>query len=163
MSTGKDQRRPFKQVFQIGVVVRDMDKAVERFTQLGLGPFKSFPPPASANSLFRGKRFVPDESFLLMKTQMGNIELELLQPLEAASPIKEFLDTKGEGIHHIGLFVDDLDAEVESLNKKGATTLLSSEMQGEGVQAYVDLNASGLVVELVKSSVFHNFSQGPSA
>jgi methylmalonyl-CoA/ethylmalonyl-CoA epimerase len=150
MGADKDERKPFKQLFQIGVVVRDMDKAVERFTQLGLGPFESFTPPSDAITYFRGKRVNAAQSLRIMKTQMGNIELELLQPTNEDTPHKEYLDAKGEGIQHLGLIVDDIDAEVESLNKKGATTLFYSEMKGEGVVAYMDLNASGVVAELVK-------------
>ena len=33
--------------------------------------------------------------------KMGSLEIELIQPLEGQSPHKEFLDSKGEGIHHI--------------------------------------------------------------
>ena len=153
MSADKDERKPFKQLFQIGVVVRDMDKAIERFTHLGLGPFKSFTPPADAISFFRGKRIIPAENLRIMSTEMGNIQLEVIQPVKGASPHKEFLDAKGEGIQHLAFWVDDLDAEVESLNKKGAITLFRSEMKSEGVVAYLDLNASGVVVELVKRNL----------
>ena len=162
MSADKDERKPFKQLFQIGVVVRDMDKAIERFTQLGLGPFKLMTPPADAITFYHGKRFVAAESLLIMGTQMGNVELELVQPLKD-SPHKEYLDTKGEGIQHLGILVDDLDAEVESLNKKGAITQFRSEINSELVQAYLDLDASGVIVELFERSTYPSLSQGPSA
>lgn len=55
MSANKDEKKLFKQLFQIGLVVKDMDKPVERFTQLGLGPFQSFTPPPSVISYAYGK------------------------------------------------------------------------------------------------------------
>jgi methylmalonyl-CoA/ethylmalonyl-CoA epimerase len=150
MNRDKDERSPFEHMFQIGVVVRDMDKAIERLTQLGLGPFTLKMPPPDAREMFRGKPFVPAESVLIKSTQMGNIELELIQPLKGDSPHKEYLDEKGEGIQHIAFTVDDLDREVEKLTKKGVMMLFRSDRKYQGGVAYLDLNAAGIIVELVK-------------
>jgi methylmalonyl-CoA/ethylmalonyl-CoA epimerase len=150
MNTGNAEKSPFEHMFQIGIVVRDMGKAVERFTQLGLGPFKSKTPPPEARETFRGKPFVPAESVLIKSTQMGSVELELIQPTNGASPHKEYLEAKGEGIQHIAFAVEDLDGEVEKLTQKGAVTILRSDRKLKGGVAYLDLDASGLIVELVK-------------
>ncbi len=47
--------------------------------------------------------------------------IELVQPAEPDSPLVKFLETKGQGIHHICLEVDDVEAEVKSFLEKGAT------------------------------------------
>ena len=150
MNIDKVEKSPFERLFQIGVVVKDMDRAIEQLTQLGLGPFKLKMPPPEARDTFRGKPFVPADRVLIKSTQMGNVELELIQPTKGASPHQEYLDAKGESIQHIAFAVNNLDSEVEKLTKKGASILLQSERKSQGGVAYLDLNAAGLIVELVK-------------
>jgi methylmalonyl-CoA/ethylmalonyl-CoA epimerase len=53
--------------------------------------------------------------------QIGESNIELVQPAEPDSPLVKFLETKGQGIHHICLEVDDIEAEVKTFLEKGAT------------------------------------------
>jgi methylmalonyl-CoA epimerase len=153
MSSQKPQERsPFANLIQIGVVVKDMDQAIKRFSALGIGPFYSKTPPRNAKSSFRGKPFVSAERVKIMAAMLGNSELELIQPLEGESPHKEYLDSKGEGIQHIAFAVDDLDQAVEKLTANDSEILLEGRRaDGSGV-TYLDLNAAGVIVELVKHS-----------
>ncbi|HUP59365.1 MAG TPA: methylmalonyl-CoA epimerase [Thermoanaerobaculia bacterium] len=50
---------------------------------------------------------------------VGDANLELLEPTDADSPIAKFIDKRGEGIHHICLRVDDLDAHLARLKEQG--------------------------------------------
>ncbi|MBN1190833.1 MAG: VOC family protein [Dehalococcoidales bacterium] len=149
MSQQSEDNSIFNNLFQIGLVVRDMDQAIERFSALGLGPFYDKTPPAGARETFRGKPFVPSQSVSIKATRPGNFELELIQPLEGESPHKEYLQSKGEGIQHIALYVDDLDQAINTLLERGCTMLLDSRETG-GRIAYLDLEAAGLIVELVR-------------
>ncbi len=45
--------------------------------------------------------------------------MELLQPTRADSPVAKFLKTHGPGVHHITLEVDDLDAAIAELERRG--------------------------------------------
>ena len=40
---------------------------------------------------------------------IGDLQIELIQPLAGESPHKEFLETRGEGIQHIACAVDNVD------------------------------------------------------
>ncbi len=53
--------------------------------------------------------------------KIGESNIELVQPAEPDSPLVKFLETKGQGIHHICLEVDDIEAEVKTFLEKGAT------------------------------------------
>ena len=53
--------------------------------------------------------------------KIGESNIELVQPAEPDSPLVKFLETKGQGIHHICLEVDDIEAEVKAFLQKGAT------------------------------------------
>jgi methylmalonyl-CoA/ethylmalonyl-CoA epimerase len=52
--------------------------------------------------------------------KIGESNIELVQPVEPDSPLVKFLETKGQGIHHICLEVDDIEAEVKTFLEKGA-------------------------------------------
>ena len=51
--------------------------------------------------------------------KMGDCYLELIEPLEDDSPIKDF-SLKGGGIHHLCFEVDDIHLELEKMKKNGA-------------------------------------------
>ena len=53
--------------------------------------------------------------------KIGESNIELVQPAEPDSPLVKFLETRGQGIHHICLEVDDVEAEVKTFLEKGAT------------------------------------------
>jgi methylmalonyl-CoA/ethylmalonyl-CoA epimerase len=140
----------FSQMMHVGMVVKDMSKAIERFTALGIGPFKPRILPADAQETYRGKPFFPAKRVTIQITQIGNIELELIQPIDGESPHREFLEQKGEGIQHLGFIVKDLDSDIQRLTGEGSTILLTSQFKGGGGVAYLDLDAAGLIVELVQ-------------
>jgi len=50
---------------------------------------------------------------------VGDSHLELLEPTSAGSPVTKFIEKRGEGIHHICLRVDDIDAHLERLRAAG--------------------------------------------
>ncbi len=150
METSAAGSSTFTNIFQIGLVVRDMDKAIQRFTALGVGPFKPRILSPDAKETFRGKPFFPSQRVKIEVAQVGNLELELIQPIDGASPHQEFLDEKGEGIQHLGIFVKDVKQEAKTLTEKGAEVLLTSERIGGGRVAYLDLNAAGLIIEIVQ-------------
>jgi methylmalonyl-CoA/ethylmalonyl-CoA epimerase len=139
----------FTHVMHVGVVVRDMQKTIERLASLGIGPFKPFIFPPGAQEQFRGKLFIPSERVAIQMANIGNIELELIQPLEGESPHREFLEQKGEGIQHLGFRVTNLEEDVKRLSAEGSEILLKSQFKGGGI-CYLDLDAAGIIVELVQ-------------
>ena len=50
---------------------------------------------------------------------VGDANLELLEPAGPDSAVARFIEKRGEGIHHICLRVDDLEAHLEALQAKG--------------------------------------------
>ncbi len=146
-STGKST---FTRLAHIGLVVRDMNQTIDRLTALGIGPFSPRMPPPDAQETYRGKPFVPSQRVLIQITHIGDVELELIQPINGASPHKEFLDKKGEGIQHLGFMEENLEKEVKDLTSKGSEVLLTSQFKGGGGVTYLDLDVAGLIVELVQ-------------
>jgi len=133
---------------QVGVVVKDVNKVVERLSSLGIGPFEPKMLPPDRNEWFRGKPM--DAEFNIQAARVGNVELELIQPLKGESPHKEFLETKGEGIQHVMFAVDDFEKELDRLTKQGVEVLLRAKFPGGSGVAYLDLGAANFVIELVQ-------------
>ena len=50
---------------------------------------------------------------------MENGRIELMQPTNNESPIKKFLDKKGQGLHHMALETDNIEGEVERMEGCG--------------------------------------------
>ena len=106
----------------VGVIVRDLDKAVEAFQLLGVG---TIPPEWKVdNRIFPDLKAYGkpvDASFYLRERDfsIGSLEVHLLQQGEGESTQKDFLDERGEGIEHIAFAVDDFDKEVAKLVEKG--------------------------------------------
>jgi methylmalonyl-CoA/ethylmalonyl-CoA epimerase len=141
--TGSDWR-----FMQIGVVVRDMDQAINSLSALGFGPFKPKYLPPGSKSAIPGKPTVSKND--VQRTTIGNVELELISPVSGNSMQKEFLDNKGEGVHHVLFEVKNLDEELDKLKAKGGTILRHLSFNDDGGLAFVDLNSSGLVLELIQ-------------
>ena len=136
---------------QIGLVVRDMQRAVERFAQLGIGPFEPKVLPPGTRVSINGEPSLAE--ITVQGTMVGNVEVELCQPVSGDSPHKDYLERKGEGVQHVLFTVDNLDAEISRLTGLGCRVLLEArfgEEEGAGRLAYVDLDASGLIVELLE-------------
>lgn len=138
----------FTKVIQVGLVVKDVDKVVERLTSLGIGPFTQGGLPPDREEWFRDKRMYAD--FKIRSAMIGDIQIELIQPLSGDSPHKEFLESKGEGIQHIACAVEDVEKEIAKLTSKGATVLLRAKFPGGRGVAYMDLGAGGLIIELIQ-------------
>ncbi|MBT3982666.1 MAG: methylmalonyl-CoA epimerase [Bacteriovoracaceae bacterium] len=83
---------------------------------------------------FQEKREVVEEQGV--KTAFARIDqtahLELLEPTHDKSPIYQFIDRKGQGIHHICVQVRDVKKKTEELKNKGYRMIYDHPMTGAG-------------------------------
>ena len=133
---------------QVAVVVRDMDRAIENYTNLlGIGPFRKMEIPLTRAEV-RG-RPVPLTLKLAM-ARLGDITLELVQAEPGDNIYWEFLQQHGEAMHHLGFDVADLEAELARLGEKGIGVLQRGRTDGVSF-AYLDTVAlGGAIVELIQ-------------
>ena len=147
MTDENNKKSPFSKLTQIGIVVKDMDATIKKLTSFGIGPFEHRSIPADAEEWYRDKPL--KASFRIAAANVGGVELEFIQPVEGESPHQAFLDEKGEGIQHLAFAVEDLEGDIEKLKKNGASVQLKSDL-GRLKVAYMDLETSGLVFELMQ-------------
>lgn len=141
-------------VGQVGIVVADLERALERYSVLaGVGPWRcwTYGPESVARLTYRGE---PGDYRIRIALSSGSPQIELLEPLEGASAHREFLDAHGEGLHHVAVFVDSLDAAIESMARAGYGVLQSGHgtgADGSGGFAYFDTERElSLLLEAVE-------------
>ena len=124
----------------LGVVVKDMGKTLEYFQSMGIGDFEpGIPETETRTELVYGKP-VTFKIKLGKVMRIGNADIELVQPVEGKSLHQEFLDTQGEGMHHIS-FAVDFEKERAKLVGKGVPIVLSRE--NDNSFSYFDMRKFG--------------------
>jgi methylmalonyl-CoA/ethylmalonyl-CoA epimerase len=105
----------FRNPIQIGLIVEDLDKTLENLQSIfGIGPFRivDFPPQGHEDIMRQYKGENGDFTAKFCFFDLGNIELEIIQPLSGKSIWRDFLDKNGPGLHHIKFSVPE-HAEVK--------------------------------------------------
>tara|TARA_B100000315_G_C14499883_1_gene551809 strand:- start:62 stop:571 length:510 start_codon:yes stop_codon:yes gene_type:complete len=140
------------QLLQICVLVNDLQKAMERYwTLFGIGPWRIYThaPPHLTKTTLRGSE--QTFSMKVAMAQVGPVEWELVQPLEGESIYTEFLAQRGEGLHHVGVAVDDFDEAVSALAGEGIGIQMGGRTRAGNGFAYMDTEKDiGAIVELFK-------------
>ena len=77
---------------------------------------------------------VESEGVKLAILRLENGRIELMQPTRDDSPIKKFLDKKGEGLHHIALATDNIEKEYERMEGCGIQFLGKIRPGSEGTK-----------------------------
>ena len=103
---------------QIGVIVRDMEKAVEYYsTALGMGPFTPITDLKPDKNWYMGE--LHPAHLRVSRVMWGPMEFELIQPVSGKSIHQDFLALNGEGINHLGIETDNYDALVQKMKQAG--------------------------------------------
>jgi len=150
MAKGQRPTVSLPPVNQICIVVKDIDRAVEYFSSIyGLGPFRTVD-ISLEGALLRGRRV--NTKIKAAFTRSGPIQIELIQPVEGENIYTEFLESKGEGVHHLGFHVDNLDSMLAELAKEGIEPLFYHSLPQFGAAfAYVASDRiGGVIFELIE-------------
>lgn len=62
----------------------------------------------------------------------GDSKIELLESTSSEGPIAKFVETRGEGIHHLALHVDDIEAAITQLKAQGIRMIDEKPRCGAG-------------------------------
>jgi methylmalonyl-CoA/ethylmalonyl-CoA epimerase len=127
-----------KQINHVAIVVENLDTALSFWRDaLGLPLHKT-----ESN---------PGESVDIAFLPVGESEVELLQPTDPESGIGKYLAKKGQGMHHLCVEVDDIDAVIARLVAHGVEMINAEpRTRPEGTRyAFVHpKSAGGVLVEL---------------
>jgi len=142
------EKSTFTNFGQVGIVVKDIEKAIRGLSKVGIGPFG----PLNAEPTTRWEEWEkPADVRLKMRfANIGPLEIELIEPISECIQ-KKYLDGKGEGIHHIAFFVEDIDEEVTKMVDKGYRVVQRGWRSTSGGYAFFDTEEScGFMLEIIQ-------------
>ncbi|RIE14236.1 methylmalonyl-CoA epimerase [Candidatus Cryosericum odellii] len=127
-----------KNIDHIGIVVNNIQESLSFWqTSLGIEP--------------HGTQEVPQQKLKTAFLPVGDTEIELLESTSPDSSVAKFLEKHGEGLHHIAIRVDDIEAALAELKTKGIKLIDETPRNGAGGAriAFVHPKAThGVLLEL---------------
>jgi len=127
-------------VHHVAVIVRDLEAALGFYRdQLGLPVELELPIESDGVTI----AFLP----------IGESKIELVMPTDPTTGVARFLDSRGEGFHHVCLEVADVDAELARLAGEGIELIDTAARKGaEGPVAFIHPRSGhGVLVELIEA------------
>lgn len=133
-----------ERIDHVAIIVRDLEQALHFYRDtLGIAP--------------REIKDVPTEQVRIAFLPMGGpngSEIELIQPTVSNSSLTKFLEKRGEGLHHICLEVDNIDAALQAMQAKGASVLdKQPRVAAEGRAIFLHpRGTNGVLLELIEKT-----------
>ncbi len=133
-----------KRIDHVAIIVRNIEQALVFYRDmLGIMPGEIKEVPAEQVRI----------AFLPMGGPAGS-EIELIEPTTPGSSLAQFLEKRGEGLHHICLEVENIDAALAEMQEKGAPVLdKQPRVAAEGRAIFVHPKGThGVLLELLEKS-----------
>ena len=134
---------------QIGIVVRDLEKTKAFLEKkFGIGPIAIIE-LNECRAIYKGREI--DYKLKVGLTSVGDVALELMEVVEGDPILRDYLPPGGQGVHHLGVYVDDLDEAVREWEKAGGKILQRGTFMKGGGTAYLDTTEKiGVLIELIQ-------------
>ena len=126
-----------KKINHVAIVVKDIDESLKFWaTALGLELHHVEDVHSQASKV----AFIP----------VGESEIELVQPTTEDSGMAAYLEKRGEGMHHLCIEVDDIEAKMQELKDAGIRLIndVPQVLPGRKMAFIHPKSASGVLVEL---------------
>lgn len=131
-----------RKIEHIGIAVKDLQLSNKVYEKLlGAPPYK--------------EEEVASEGVRTSFFKTGPNKVELLEASSADSPIARFLESKGEGVHHIAFEVNDILAEVARLKAEGFSIVNETPKMGADNKLVVFVHprsCNGVLIELCQEA-----------
>ncbi len=125
-------------VSHIGIAVKDLDSAIKSYEIL------------TGSRISEVENVESENVKVAMFSSVGG-RIELLAATSEDSPIAKFINNRGEGLHHICIYVDKIESKLRELKKAGIKVIDETYCRGaEGKKiAFVHpQNLNGVLIEL---------------
>lgn len=142
------------QAAQVGCVVKDLATTIKNYEEvMGIGPFTTFD-FRPEKSFIKGR--APDLYLKIGIAQLSPaLSLELIEVVTGEPYHRDFLESQGEGIQHLGFLTDEYDQVLTRAEKMGVEVLMWAETDVAGMGhvrgAYLDTHdLIGTLVEIIE-------------
>ena len=98
----------------LGIAVKDLDSAVAFFEN-------------TYGAKVHWRRVIEDQKIESAFVSIGEVQYELSASVDPESVIAKFIETRGEGIHHVSLEVDQFDQDIKEMKGKGLNVLSEAD------------------------------------
>ena len=146
----KKPEKEFKlpRIYQLGYVVADVEKAARHYeSTFDIGPFAGPIVVPMKRAVLMGRTV--DTKIKTAFAKSGDIQIELIQPLDGDNPYMEWLAWRGDGIHHLGFKVDDMEQAKAEFARKGMQPFFSCDLVVMQFAYYDTAEYGGLALELL--------------
>jgi len=125
-------RKPlFTETLQVALIVRDLDAAMRTyFDEYGIGPWSVYEFDSDNVRDMRSRGEPVAWSWRLGVAQVGQVQWELVEPLDGDSIYAQFLSEHGPGLHHVGVAVASYEDALAEAARRGQDVLLGGEYKG---------------------------------
>lgn len=139
----------FTQTMQIGIVVRDLDAAIQKYVNdYGISPWEVFEFTPGNTKDFREYGQPVERFWRLAVAIVRNLQWELIQPLDDESIYARFLAEKGGGVHHVAVAAQSFDEMLAMAARRGTDVVLSGEFEGVRVAYLGTEHDLGVTLEI---------------
>lgn len=139
-------------VTQVGIIVRDIEAAARAWSEILGQPMPEIQvtgPVEATQAEYQGESTSARAKLAFF--HLGQVDLELIEPVGGPSTWKDQLDRHGNSLHHIAFEVKGMKEKVAYLDSQGLPLVQRGEYTG-GRYAYVDGAAQlGSVLELLEN------------
>ncbi len=127
-----------KKIEHIGIAVKDISVSIPVFENL-------------LDTLCYKTEIVESEKVKTAFFKTGDIKIELLESMDKDGVISKYIESSGEGLHHIAFEVDDIKAEMKRLSEQGFRLLSDEPKTGADNKLICFLHpktTNGILIEL---------------
>jgi hypothetical protein len=151
MSAASGNEYPLTQITHFAWVVEDVRKVDAYFTRLGFQPFSRIDHNISLDRVYRGQPGTYE--MWLGWDRTGEFPFEWVQQITGPDVYVEYQKAHGEGFHHLGVNVTDMDAAIQLMTGRGAPPSQLAAWKtskGKGRAVYLDTEPyGGVTLELI--------------
>ena len=135
---------------QLGYVYKDVRKQAKILEEKLWLPKFAILENKPTQYKYRGKETTIQTTIAFSRSL--NVQIELIQLIKGDCIFKEFIDSGREGLHHFGVYVDDVDFIVEEYKNKGYGVVHQGLTAGVQKVAYIDTyDDLGVYIEFQQS------------
>lgn len=125
-----------RKIYQIAWVTRDLDKSLKAWVEnLKVGPWKvfSFTDETVKGLKVGGEAVKEPFKFLIAISWIGDMEVEIIQPVYGPTIYQRFIDEKGEGLHHIKekIEVEDFEKVLAGYREVGIEVTQTGQFEAD--------------------------------